>query len=236
MSIGIAIKSDSLAAFQIRSLRKRGADFGNPADHSKTSDLNPLEHVPTSRLIRSMLADVSPDRVTLAWLLNGLQQRSFGMVMLILGIIAMIPAICNLAGIAVAALGFQMLMGHTRPVLPGFIARRPLPIDRVGRLMRRTAPAIEVLEKIIRPRWYLPFLATQRLVGLVILTLAATLFLPVPLSNVIPGAAMIGMALAYLEEDGVLLGLALVAAMGSLLITAAEAWVAIEGAHSLMRT
>ena len=54
------------------------------------------------------------------------------------------------------------------------------------------------------PGWQTPVSATRRAVGLVLLLIATTLFVPVPLSNVVPGVMTVLIALAYLEEDGLL--------------------------------
>jgi hypothetical protein len=86
---------------------------------------------------------------------------------------------------------------------------------------------IETLEKVIPPRWRTPFMTTKRIVGFVVLILAATLFMPIPLSNIIPGALIMLIALAYLEEGGILLCIALSA------ITILEAWATIRGADFL---
>ncbi len=173
--------------------------------------------------------------MTLAWLLDSLRERSFGMIMLFLGVIAMVPGICVLAGVVLAILGFQMAMAHEAPVLPGFIARHPLPTGRVAKFIARTLPVITALERVIRPRWHTPFVATKRLVGLIVMMLAATLFIPIPLSNVLPGALTMLIALAYLEKDGVLLCAALSASVGSLVITVGASWAGIEGLGFMVR-
>ena len=71
--------------------------------------------------------------------------------------------------------------------------------------MRRLVPVLRWLERFIRPRWATPFEATKRGVGGVVLLLSASLLAPVPLSNVPPALAIMLIAFAYLEEDGVLL-------------------------------
>jgi len=194
-----------------------------------------VERIPTSQLFQAVLEKAPIDQVTLAWLLGSLRQRSFGMLMLLLGLIAMVPVVSPLAGLFLAALGFQMMMAREAPILPRFIALRSFPTRRIARLVDRSIPVIRALEKIIRPRWQTPFMATKRIVGFVVLMLAATLFLPIPLSNIIPGALIMLLAFAHLEEDGVLLCVALSASLGSLALTTAEVWATLEGAGLLLR-
>jgi hypothetical protein len=231
---GIAIKSDTILNAQPRSVRLHGEGLDVLPGLLQRFTREPATHIPTSQLLRAMLADAAPRRLNLTWLLDRLRQRSFGAILLLLGFVAMLPGVNIVAGIALLAFGFQMMMGRSVPVLPAFIADHPLPAGRAMRLMGRALPAITALERIVKPRWPMPFLLTQRLVGFVVLLLAATLFLPVPLSNVIPGALTMMVALAYLEEDGILLGIALGLSAGSLAVTAVEAWAVIKGANFLL--
>ena len=194
-----------------------------------------VEHTPTSQLFQAVLNNAPNDHVTLAWIIRGLRKRSFGMIMLLLGLIALVPGISVIAGLLLTALGFQMMMAHEAPFLPPFIAHRPLPTHRVAWLVDHSIPIIKALENLVRPRWHTPLLATKRLVGFIVMVLAATLFMPIPLSNIIPGALTMLIAFAYLEEDGVLLCIALSASLGSLAMTAAQAWAALSGADFLLR-
>ena len=68
------------------------------------------------------------------------------------------------------------------------------------------------------------------MVGVAILLLALLLLAPVPLIQVVSATAIGLLSLAYLEEDGVLLALALLAALVVLAIAVAAAWEMVVGA------
>ena len=91
------------------------------------------------------------------------------------------------------------------------------------------------MERVFRPRWPTPFRARQRIVGAVVLLLGLTLLVPIPLSNVIPAVAVMLIALAYLEEDGLMLAVGMTAGCLSLAITAAMVWGAMAGIGLLNR-
>ena len=95
-------------------------------------------------------------------------------------------------------------------------------------MVRRVVPALRFLERFIRPRWATPFETTKRAVGGVVLLLAASLLAPVPLSNIPPALAVGLIAVAYLEEDGVLLGAALAAALAMLAVASLAVWEAVS--------
>jgi hypothetical protein len=61
--------------------------------------------------------------------------------------------------------------------------------------------------------------------------LSATLvFIPIPLSNVVPALVIALISLAYLEEDGVLLSIAVLAAFIVLTVATAVVWEMAVGA------
>ena len=61
--------------------------------------------------------------------------------------------------------------------------------------------------------------------------LSATLvFIPIPLSNVVPALVIALVSLAYLEEDGVLLSIALLATAIVLALAAGAVWEMAAGA------
>ena len=56
------------------------------------------------------------------------------------------------------------------------------------------------------------------------------MFIPIPLSNIVPALVIALISLAYLEEDGVLLSIALLAAVIVLAVATAAVWQMVVGA------
>lgn len=183
-----------------------------------------IAHVPTSAVLTSLLDDAPADYVTLAELMGHLRERSFGIVMLLLGLVSLLPGVSAVGGVVLDVLAVQMILAWAGPVFPRVIAARRVRTGQVARLVQRTVPVLRALEKLIRPRWHTPFEATKRAVGVVVFLLGATLLVPVPLSNVAPSLAIMLIAFAYLEEDGILLCIALVASLILLLAASAAVW------------
>jgi hypothetical protein len=182
---------------------------------------------PTSVVLDGLLGDDAPDRVTLGWLMGRLGDRSFGIVLLLLALLGLLPGVSALAGVLLAVPAVQMILARPGPVFPRRISARPFEARRLARVVRRVVPVLRLMERLIRPRWATPPEATKRVVGGVVLLLAAGLLAPVPLSNVPPALATGLIAFAYLEEDGVLLGIALAAALAMLAAAAVAAWEAL---------
>ena len=189
------------------------------------------ERTPSSRVLEGLLEQAPADHFTLAWLMSALRRRSFGIIILLLGVLAAAPIGSMVPGLMLAAVAVQMIAGRYEPVFPRFITARRLPTRHLFRLGQRAIPLLRYLENAVHPRWPSVFEAAKRFVGIVILLLAGEVLLtPVPLSNVPPAIVIALISLAYIEEDGLLLCLAFLAA--GVLIGAASAavWGTIVGA------
>jgi len=175
--------------------------------------------VPTSVVLQQLHDEVPKDHFTLGWLMDRLGKRSFGLIMFLLAVVAITPGVSIVAGLLLLIPAFQMVMGYPAPVFPDRIAARALPTRYLAAIVRRAVPALEYIEKVIHPRWPTPHEATKRLVGAVVLILTSTLvFAPLPLSNVPPALLIALISLAFLQEDGLLLSLALLVAITVLTI------------------
>jgi hypothetical protein len=171
---------------------------------------------------------------TLGWLMGSLQKRSFGIIMLLLAVVAIAPGVSVVAGLLLMVPAIQMIAGQPAPVFPRRIAARPLPTRYLGAMVQRAVPVLKFLEKMIRPRWPTPLGATKRLVGTVIVLLnVIVVFTPIPLSNVAPALVIALISLAYLEEDGLLLSIALLTAIIVMAVAGTAIWQLILGAKWL---
>jgi hypothetical protein len=179
----------------------------------------------TSRLLRELLDDAPPDHFTLGWLMTQLGERSFGTIMLLLALVALAPGISVLAGALTMIPACQLIAGRSAPVFPRSIAARPLPTRHLASMVHRAIPLLRHMEKIVHPRMPTPFEATRRIVGVIVLLLSASLvFTPIPLSNIVPALVIALISLAYLQEDGLLLAIALIVAVIVLAGASAAVW------------
>jgi hypothetical protein len=178
----------------------------------------------TSHLLNNLLVGAPADQVTLAWLMESLGDRSFGIVMIVLALLALLPGVSAFVGVLLAIPAFQMIRAQHSPVFPKRLASRPFPTRALGKVLRGIIPALRWLEQFIHPRWATPFETTKRIVGAIVLLMGGLLLAPVPLSNLAPALIIFLIAIAYLQEDGVLLCIALVAAVLVLAVAAGAVW------------
>ncbi|MDX1711293.1 MAG: exopolysaccharide biosynthesis protein [Rhodovibrionaceae bacterium] len=191
------------------------------------------KRIPTSAVLETLVQSAPRDEVTLGWIVEHLSERSFGVMLLVIALLALVPGISPLAGLLVAVIAAQMIMARPTPLLPGPVLRRRFATARLARVIGRLIPFLKRIERLVRPRWRTPFEATKRTIGFITLLLGATLLVPIPFSHFIPALTLMLLAFAFLEEDGILLCFALIAALISLGITATAAWSVIEVSLSI---
>lgn len=184
-------------------------------------------HVSTSDTLEELFSRAPAD-VTPAWLIANLRQRSFGIVLLLMALIGLVPGASAIVGVLLVYPAWQLMRARATPSLPRFIAERRLSGDRVRRIGRRMSGPLRKLEAVIRPRWPDLFEVLRPAVGPTVLLLAATMVWPFPFSHVAPIIATALLVIAHLEEDGALLLLALLGALVSLALTAATVWATIR--------
>jgi hypothetical protein len=194
-----------------------------PADTNKRG--------PSSRVLQEVIRQAPAGYVTVGWLTSTLHQHSFGIIMLSLGLLAMIPVGSTVPGFILAVIAVQFIVGRAEPVFPHFIMTRRLPTKQLHRLGGRAIHVLKYLDKVVHPRWPMPFEVAKRAVGIMVLLLTVVLLLtPVPLSNVAPAMVISLISLAYVEEDGLLLSVGFLAAIILIGLGSAAVWGTIIGA------
>ena len=118
--------------------------------------MKPSDPLPASIVLQRLHDEAPIDHFTLGWLMGSLHKRSFGIIMLVLAVVAIAPGISIVAGLLLMIPAFQMIMGQIAPAFPRHIAARPMPTQRLAALVQRAVPVLRYLEKVIFPRWPTP--------------------------------------------------------------------------------
>ncbi|NLA68337.1 MAG: exopolysaccharide biosynthesis protein [Gammaproteobacteria bacterium] len=152
-------------------------------------------------VLAALAAGPADDVVTLGSVMEGLGGSMFGMLLFI----ATLPAFLPIPGVAgalsgplVSVIGLQLLLCMPRPWLPRVVARRGPRRGTLARFAQRVSPSLARLERVVRPR--LP-----GLVGHPAATMVTGLLL-----------VLLGLLLALLERDGVLMLIAWVAGLAAI--------------------
>lgn len=174
------------------------------------------------RKVSQIIADLAREpreRVKLADLLAVLDERAFGLLMLILSLpnavgLGTIPGLSTVFGVPQIFVSLQMIVGARRPWLPGIVLERSIAMKDFRTMVVKAEPYLTRLERLLRPR--LVVMSTrliEGLLGVVLLLLSIAVALPIPFANQPPAVAQALIALGLIERDGaaVLIGVVVAA-------------------------
>ncbi|MBD2629071.1 exopolysaccharide biosynthesis protein [Trichormus variabilis] len=167
-------------------------------------------HLSFSQDIKSLLQRLAQQPLTLGHILAETSERGFSLVIALLVLpflFPMPPGLTGPFGGACLILSLQMVLGRRSPWLPKKIANYQFPRAFAQIILNNLHRVTRVLEKIARPR--LARIAnnhwTWQLNGLCISWLTLLLILPIPFTNPIPTVAILLLAVATIESDGLLM-------------------------------
>jgi hypothetical protein len=192
--------------------------------------------VHTSDLLTRLIKEAPKDTVDLDWLLGHLQKRAFGILLLILAIAILVPGLGIVSTIAISFSAIEMMLGRDRPSLPRFLTKRAFATQRFTGWAERVLPLLRLVEKVSRSRWHAPHALAKRAVGLLVLLLAVSGVGPLPLINVLPALTIALLAIAYLQDDGLLLAVAATIGIVSLLIFGLVLWTSAGALKAFLAT
>jgi len=162
----------------------------------------------TSDVLTRLAAGVD-DRLSVGAILAGLGDRSFSLLVVLLGLpncIPMPPPIPLICAFLLIAVAIQMVLGLRAPWLPSYVLSRSVARTDFDRASGKAMPWLQKLERFSRPRleWFSSGVAV-RAIGILLIALAMGLILAVPFIGQIPwGIAVCLVGLGLVERDGML--------------------------------
>ena len=190
------------------------------------------EHQSASAVLRDVVERAQGESITIGEIVGAFGERAFGFVLILFSLPNCVPAPPGLAGIVgtpVLIFGLQMILGHERPWLPGFVLRRSVSVATFRRLIDIAEPRLRKLEAFCKPRLVSLFgRAGDRAVGLFAVLVAVSVLIPFPGTNSPPSIALVIASIAVMEEDGYLLIGAYLIGLAGLAYTAAVTGTAIH--------
>lgn len=183
------------------------------------------------------LPDGLPEKITLEGLLDKLGDQAIAFVLVVFAIPAIVPTPGIPAGMifgtALAILALQIIFGARRLVLPRFLGRLSVSRAIIQMTADKAAPRLTKLEALLRPRGHvLSRYMGQVSIGIVIFLMAVLIALPIPFGNMLPGLAVLVIALGLAQRDDMAVLTGLLLAILSVLTSGAiiyGGWALISG-------
>lgn len=154
-----------------------------------------------------VLAEAAPEEgFSLREIFDRLDESAFGAGLFLLAIPCCIPflyGVPQVVALPMLALAFQMLIGRDEPWLPEKLARRK--IDRKGltQMARGGRKWLGWIEVFIRPRFsFITGPRSERVIGGLLFLFCASILVPLPMTNTVPGFAVAVTAFGLMQRDG----------------------------------
>lgn len=195
--------------------------------------------MPVERHLRA-LEEAVEGPMTLGELTHRMHHAGFGLIVLFVCVPFLQPlplaGLSTVLGVFIALQGLQLLRGRTEPHLPGWLARRTLETRTLHLILGAARRFFAFADRFTRPRWR-ALAASERAVGAawIVCGLALALPFPIPLSNMICASPAALLALALLEEDGVVALLGWCGVLLTVFFHAGLALLGAEGTRALWR-
>lgn len=146
--------------------------------------------------------------MTLGDLSDRLQERAFGMVLLVLALPCCLPFVYllpQIVALPMLLLTSQMALGRHVLWLPEAARAKTFPISAMRDVIQRARRWIGFLERFAHARMTgLVSGAGSRVIGALLMVPCASILLPLPLTNTVPGIGVTIAAIGLIERDGLL--------------------------------
>ncbi len=173
------------------------------------SEPKPEARQSTSDILQDLAQEITTDQLTIGQLVDVLQDRAFGILLLILALPCAIPFLYGIPQIMSVPLLFvaaQIIIGRHEPWLPEGIRQRSFSTNAFRSMVDKGVPYIKWLEILSRPRLtWLTKGSLERLLGVLLMIFSASIAIPLPLTNTVPGIVVGIIALGLTERDGLMI-------------------------------
>lgn len=159
---------------------------------------------PLSATIAELISPVD-ERMTAAVLFNALGSRSFGSVLMVMALPAILlpPGASAVLGAPLLIVSAQLFSGRSVPTLPRALGRLSLSRDRSNKALAQAADLARKVERLLKPRlqgllapWHV------RLVAAACALLSIVLILPAPIAHTAAGLGIVAFGAGLAQHDG----------------------------------
>ncbi|GAA4356096.1 exopolysaccharide biosynthesis protein [Kangiella marina] len=174
-------------------------------------------------VLQSVKENASGEKVELGEVVEHLENRGFGPILLAPALVALfptgaIPGIPSACGILIFLIAIQMVWGKKHPWLPQKLKSIGFSQDKLAQVIDKSSPYTQKVDRWFKPRVsVLSQGVVKRLVAL-LCALAGLIMIPlelVPFAVMLPAFAIVLAAVGLSTEDGVVITLASLIMMGS---------------------
>lgn len=171
--------------------------------------------------LRDVIASIQGEYITLRELLERIGEQGLLLLCMILALPFLfpvsIPGVSTVFGIAIILIGIGVTLNRL-PWMPSGLRERQIAAERLLPVLRKGADALSRMERFVRPRmlFFTQTPAINHFNGFMVVASGVLLLFPfglIPLTNTLPGFAILFLAVGMLQRDGVFILLGYVFAL-----------------------
>ncbi|MHC5234343.1 exopolysaccharide biosynthesis protein [Brucella sp. LJL56] len=164
------------------------------------------------------------DGLTVFEALEMMGRSSFGFVLILLALPALIPLpgpFGVIFGTAVSIVSLQFLFGLQPIWIPSFLGNRKLSAGAFSSMERHASPLVQKIERFVLPNRLQAFAegSLNYIIAVPVFCLGVAIALPIPFGNMAPVAAICTISIGLIEKDGLVVLFGLCMTMFALLVT-----------------
>lgn len=187
-----------------------------------------MEHKRITLVLRAVVDTAEGDRISIREIVEAFGERAFGFVIILFSLPNCIPAppgMNSVFGVPVLLFAVQMALGKRRPWLPRKLMDKTFAVTTFTKIINIAEPRLRWVENLCRPRYTNLFGPRgDRLIGVFAVLLAICVIIPLPGTNFVPSIALVVLAIAIMQEDGVMLGIGGLVGLAGIAYTITLSW------------
>ncbi|MFT4314102.1 MAG: exopolysaccharide biosynthesis protein [Wolbachia pipientis] len=152
--------------------------------------------------------NTNSDKVTLFEIKTALQERGFGILIIIFSLplsvpIPVPPGYTTILSIPLILFSLQLLLGFHSPWMPNWLERKSFKRSTLALVVKKTLPALKKIEKFMKPRMSFIFRGPgEKILAFIMLVCALVIANPFPLTHFIPAIGTTLISLGIMSKDG----------------------------------
>lgn len=172
-------------------------------------------------VLKQIEVGAGEEGLAVAAIVDRLDERAFGLMVLLLAIPCLVPGLpgAQILAVPIFLLACQIVVGRREPWLPGWFMRTQVRKGWIGPVSEFADKRLRWTERLARPRLKM-FASGLGERGVAVLMALAALTIMLPITNTIPSLAIALMAIGLIQRDGLfaVAGASIAAAWFTLLV------------------
>lgn len=166
-----------------------------------------------TRTFSQVIEDVgvkSDPKLYLGELINAFGERSFGAILVLLGLISIVigavPGTTTILGIPILLISLQLVIRGDQLWMPRWVLRSSIDRAAYRASITRVLKPLRMVERLARPRLDIMISqVSEVLIGLACILLCLILMLPIPGGNFVPSLIIAAFGFGLMQRDGALI-------------------------------